>query len=630
MHFRFKKQWLGLCILLLGLCVMDVDLFGRAGGGGGYSGGGGGGSFGGGGGSFGGGYGGGGGRRWSDMSAFEKVFTVTPFFCFTLIVLLAKYKELTSDNLVDMNDGESGFDRVNMNRHQDLEQQVKEVDSGFNGDMFCARFQKAFVMIQDAWQFQKMESVRPFVTDGIFERFSLQIQEQIDHGYRDFMDAWKIHDACLADFRRGSFFEVLTVQVNASVVDYRVDRDTGGYLSGFKTRQCFTEYWSFIRRLGTASLAASEGLFEGLCPNCHTPIQINQSSECPSCRAHLRSGEYDWVLSEITQACEWTSSGGFVPVSVEKFQTLDPGFNLQHIEDRTSVIFWRKVYADRIANIGPLLKMAIQEYCAGYRKRFDAQGDGVQRAYYGDCAVGSVDCLGVIQRDEGDFALMGIKWAGYLMRVKKDGDASKEEWSRKHSLFVLMRQKGVQTNLSTSILSAHCPACGAAESDVTSHACQYCGAVLNDGAHDWVLVQDCSFGSYTALEWRQSLEKLEEIHYSARSSLDLTEWLIQVVAADGLMQSEEQEAILKLCAKQGLDEGHARGLMQAATQRHGEEIKPPDTRTCKLWLEAVADIALADGEVSDEEKAVLLKLGAYMGWSKIDINLLINKRRALL
>lgn len=96
------------------------------------------------------------------------------------------------------------------------------------------------------------------------------------------------------------------------------------------------------------------------------------------------------------------------------------------------------------------------------------------------------------------------------------------------------------------------------------------------------------------------------------------------------MQSEEQEAILSLCAKQGLEEWHAKGLMQAVTQRHGEETKPPDTSTGKQWLEAVADIALADGVVSDEEKAVLLKLGAYMDWSEIDVNLLINKRRALL
>ena len=34
------------------------------------------------------------------------------------------------------------------------------------------------------------------------------------------------------------------------------------------------------------------------------PVDIARAATCKACNAFLRSGEYDWVLSEITQTCE--------------------------------------------------------------------------------------------------------------------------------------------------------------------------------------------------------------------------------------------------------------------------------------------------------------------------------------
>ena len=46
--------------------------------------------------------------------------------------------------------------------------------------------------------------------------------------------------------------------------------------------------------------------------------------------------------------------------------TKDRGFNIRHLEDRASVVFWRKVMADRIGKIDPLEKMASNDYCNAY------------------------------------------------------------------------------------------------------------------------------------------------------------------------------------------------------------------------------------------------------------------------
>ena len=53
---------------------------------------------------------------------------------------------------------------------------------------------------------------------------------------------------------------------------------------------------------------------------------------------------------------------------------------------------------------------------------------------------------------------------------------------------MLYRQPGTRTDSGKGISSAHCPGCGAPEADSASSACEFCGAVLNDGSLGWVLV----------------------------------------------------------------------------------------------------------------------------------------------
>jgi predicted lipid-binding transport protein (Tim44 family) len=84
-------------------------------------------------------------------------------------------------------------------KHQEIASVIQTLDPTFDPDHFKNRFQIAFHAIQNAWQNQDMRSVPHIVSDGIHERFSLQIQEQIDEGYRNKMDQIKVQDALFAD-----------------------------------------------------------------------------------------------------------------------------------------------------------------------------------------------------------------------------------------------------------------------------------------------------------------------------------------------------------------------------------------------------------------------------------------------
>ena len=152
--------------------------------------------------------------------------------------------------------------------------------------------------------------------------------------------------------------------------------------------------------------------------------------------------------------------------------------------------------ADRLGDTGPLLKMALPEFCETYPQRWGP--DKSLRRYWGDAAVGSVETLGVLPGDphaseahageSRDRALVEVRWAGRTFTAqpgKQPAPAGENALFR--TLYVLHRRTGVKSDVASSVTSAHCPSCGAPEGDVTASACEFCGAVLNDGSHDWVL-----------------------------------------------------------------------------------------------------------------------------------------------
>jgi hypothetical protein len=119
------------------------------------------------------------------------------------------------------------------------------------------------------------------------------------------MDNIRIHDISMAELRSDGLFDELSVRITASATDYRISLANGTRLGGLTAPDQFVEVWSFLRHRGAITQPQKAGLIEGNCPNCGAPIEINQSANCTHCKALLRSGQYDWVLSEITQGIEW-------------------------------------------------------------------------------------------------------------------------------------------------------------------------------------------------------------------------------------------------------------------------------------------------------------------------------------
>ncbi|MBB5352796.1 putative lipid-binding transport protein (Tim44 family)/uncharacterized tellurite resistance protein B-like protein [Haloferula luteola] len=623
------RSWM---VLILAAGVGLGELQARAGGGGGFGGGGGGG-FGGGGFSGGGGGSGGDGDLgwlifWLLRLCIEKPWFGVPLLGIVVwLFYTSGWKGVQKGEAYRQGQViRKGAAIQSHRRRQEALAQLEQRDPGFDEGAFLERVNRAFLKIQTAWCGQDLGDVQAFISDGVDERFSLQIAEQKEDGWRDHMENLQVRRMQLVQVESDQVYDEVTVRVDASARDFRVDLRTGRRLSGSSMEEAFSEYWSFIRRPNAKTLKGG-GLIEGRCPNCGSPLVLNESAQCESCESRVKSGAYDWVLSEITQASEWQiRDGGQVP-GQRALLKKDPGFSVQALEDKASVVFWRMMAAYRAGKSGPIRKMASDDFVSKLEKTF-AVSDSKGRAYPGEVAVGAVETVGLYPGDAWDRALVKVRWSGARFYQKPSGQRVRdgEKWIQTEIL-VLTRKGDVRTPLEQGLLSSHCPSCGGSVSSSAAEACEYCGQVIQDGSWDWVL--EYRGGLYDP--WIQSLvEQSKVLTPSHRGGLALAAWLVEVMLADGEIDAKEMKILEAYAKRAGLSTREVESLIEAGKSRSLQLEGPKEPGEAREWLMEMAEMALADGRISAEETQALQLLGKRLQFSSYDIQMLIRQARAKL
>ncbi|QDU36830.1 Tim44-like domain protein [Maioricimonas rarisocia] len=630
-----RLWWTALAaVALLSACLIWPDsVFARAGGGGGFGGGGGGGGGGGSGGSGGG-----------DGIAFLIWLCVHhPLIGFPLvagiIVLMVYSGNSAKEGHVTRTIRRGRQIQDRMNRQAAL-QAIQARDPGFDEQAFLGRVTRAFVQIQHAWSEQNMLPARAFISDGIHERFSLQLDMQKAEGFRNLMENVQVRDASIAAVHSTDAFDTIHVRIRASAVDYNVDLETGRRKDGSTSASEFVEFWSFHRRPGAKSLEA-EGAIEGRCPRCGSPLQIVDQAKCDACGAQVNSGEFDWVLAEITQDQEWIVPGAEAAVpGFAELQQRDPALNVQHLEDRASVMFWRLRAAEFQRDLEPARPILTPEY----RDRWSNELEQMQRRseFWKIPAVGKVELIDAQPGEAGapDRIRIKVRWSGILS--KGDPTGRSREVRRKTiytSVYTLVRKVGVQSVPSETFSSAGCSSCGAPIDVNEQGCCEFCGANLVSGQYDWVL-DDVS--PYTSdMAFRPAInESFQQAVADARGSRPATPpplesfedvglslaTLARVIAIDGISE-KEREAFHRLASHRGMSGGQADAYLSAAGESDAGIPVPQDGRQAREFLEQLVHIVLVDGQLSRRERKLLDRYAERVDLVAADVKMAISKER---
>lgn len=517
---------------------------------------------------------------------------------------------------------------------------LKRRDPNWNEMRFLERAKQGFSRIQDAWSKQNLSSAQGFLSDGVYERFSLQIDEQKSDGIRDHMENLRILNSRVVQAECGSRFDVLHVSIRASAVNYRVFLTGGRRLDGSTEPEEFEEIWSFLRRPGSKTLE-KPGLIEGVCPSCGAPLEIVRAAKCTYCQAFLRSGEHDWVLAEITQACEWSVTDAKPKPGLDRLMEVDPGFSVQQIEDRASVMFWRYYTAFRLGKVDPMLKHAHPGFIGKLQAKLAPKPSG-SRVAYQTAAVGSVNVLGAAlgesasAPDSFDRVLAHVRWSWKPVDINAKGNLIPvaEHPLNCTQVFVLIRKSGTQTNIGLALSGSCCKNCGAPETDTAGTVCQYCGTPLNEGATDWILEQIADphapdvvklLKSQPATPRATPATSSERLRpepgppvadnvsadnasgdiFELRGTADALRWMAAVIFADRNVEQAELEMLKRYARTYGVPQAKFNEIVLAAQAGKAVPRPPANPREVAAVYRELVRLALADGTMSDTEEKLL-------------------------
>ena len=505
-------------------------------------------------------------------------------------------------------------------------ERLKARDADFDEAAFLMRASAAFGKIQDAWSRQQMDAARAFVSDGVMERFSIQIEMQKADRIRNHMGGVKVLDARILEVESDAHFDAVHVIFRASAIDTDVSLDDGSVVRGNQQRpEEFEEVWSFLRRPGAKTLK-KPGLVEGFCPSCGAPLELADAAQCAACKSWVNSGQYDWVLAEITQLSEWAVRGAGENVPGFKMMADgDPAINVEFLEDRASVVFWRWQQALSQGSGAELRGAATDELCA----LIDAQARG-RTEFYRDASVGAVEVLALEPGETMDRAHVSVLWSGLRASVKDGKTAAGEQVLRQH-VVILSRKSGVATDARSGLRSLRCAACGAPPSSREIARCEYCQAPFNDGSRQWVATSIVPLGMWARpaaagaggialdLDWAQNL-----------SSAQALSVLVAAMLADGRIDPQEQAFLDAYAKKQGVAPEMVAALIEAGKNGQLKIPMPQDSDAAAACLKGFIRMSLADGSLSEGEMALMIAFGAKMSLGEAQVRALVRKERMAL
>lgn len=309
--------------------------------------------------------------------------------------------------------------RPDLDSKQRVRMRVELARMGANESALLERVRSAQEALAAAMAGGRLDRARAFVSDGVASRLRWR-PPLMDETAR-------LDRVMLVTAQRGERFE----EVSALLKGRRDGRDA-------------EEVWTFLRAPGARALERP-GSIEGSCPSCGGALDIADAAKCPACGSYVNSGDFDWVLFEITERSCWR--GRDYKLGVKGWADLaarDPALTPQALEDRAAGVFWR--------TLEPRLR---------------------RRALLHACDVTRIEDPG------GDWT-----WAHILVEWT---DGVNDQPEPRRDLLIFKRAADALTDPRQGLRTERCASCGSSRGWRDEAACAYCGKPLEDPSRDWTL-----------------------------------------------------------------------------------------------------------------------------------------------
>lgn len=483
----------------------------------------------------------------------------------------------------------------------------KEVNQTFSETTFLRKVDKAFLAIQDAWSKQDLSGVRRYLSDGVWQRFTVQFLMMKELEQTNPLSRVEIKRTFIDAVESDGMFDIIHVGIEAGLMDHfkcGLDEslNSGGY-------EHFVEYWSFIRKKG----AEGKDMYSVTnCPSCSAPMgdSLAEVAICPFCNAVVNSGEYDWVLSEITQAEDYTRG-----IMLQKQQNLSArreelsnqynDFTVQNIEDRVSNGFMQ-ILAAKALNQPERVRRFVTDALFEHKLKNDIASFNM---LYNRLYTNDVSLLAAISSDDKHELYVGVTYSA--QRVSKMGNTIQKRDGAVHTLREVIRIERTGDMVSDGQLYMHrCSTCGAPVHDTTDVKCPYCQAVLNSSEREWIISD-----ILTPAEYREQLmAKEKEFDFSLDTEildglLSVKDYaitnVIAMIACDGHIDETEIKYLKKVAKQLHYSKTEIVNIEKIARSGMTAVRMPEDMNQRKKIFKLMEKAAKADNKIVEAEAKLL-------------------------
>jgi hypothetical protein len=457
-------------------------------------------------------------------------------------------------------------------------------------------------ILREAWCGGDMKPARPFVSDGVYGRFQVQLALMRQENRRNVMSDSRVLATTIEAVEDAAPLDVVHVRVVAEARDTEVPVAAGEdeirHALARAPVEPYTEIWSLVRRAGAQSKQSGFAVGRA-CPSCGAPFAQGEQGEtlkCRYCSALACSGEHDWVLAEITQLEEWHPASR-TPPGLAQLRERDGGVAREALEDRASYLFWKWVQAGRAGSHAPLRK--------GASPRLLEEGARTEWAQSArDVAVGGAELLACELGDPGqagsrDHAHVKIFWSARF--------GTSATFTPAKTVLTLGRRSGVVSRI--SMTSLVCQVCGAPLAETDSTKCDHCGADVSDGEQAWVLEAVLRSDELRLRPHGASAEASAPNGYVPDDVADPRERRVlfarmaQLMAADGTIDGRERR-LLQMCASRwDIPPEQVEDVLASPPQ--GDYGAPLAVQRPDWFLAGLVAAAMADGRVDPRERSLL-------------------------
>jgi hypothetical protein len=485
-----------------------------------------------------------------------------------------------------------------------------------------------FVAIQSAWDKGKMDPVRAVLSDGVYNRFQIQLEMNRLQGMRNRVESPELLGARILGEDVFGRYASIDFLIRGRVID--TDRRLGTDSVIRTGSSSFEEVWSFTRLARSPDAPDQDGAqAPGNCPKCAAPLSDAGGSRCGHCGAVLNSGAYDWVLAEITQAEEWVSGSRD---TLQPYYTRLPAIagadskawlSPQELEDRASVVFIRYHSALHKGSLAALTMFVAPELLRSLG------GEKRQRPLY-RLAVGAVDLLAFTEAQGMVKAFVRVKYSG---SEQPDQEGVFQE---RYLVFSKSAEAGTgKGNLS----SMTCPNCGGPIESSDQAKCAYCENILSSPTANWVLTE---FGGRDLMAQAAArpqapsgnnpsvagliadIAGLAGMAASAKSAANGQMRILSAIVAatleDRVITPQEETTIRGFARHFGLGPIFVDMLLNKARANPEALFEAVDKPTALTWLNNLIFVAASDGRIAPEEEALLLSFARRHGIEEKQVN----------